>query len=131
MHTLVEIQRFKCDMRRVYGPFDTLTEVEGHMWIPPDNLGARGHRGHYLLTNAFGVINFITLAKETTSPVYLVLAKRLVHTVHNVLGKTRDGMTRLYPATDEQPLKGGLRSGDPEDECNGQCDGQVGTCRLI
>jgi len=126
MATQDEIQRFKSAMRTIYGSFDGLTEVEAQTWIPPDNPGARGHRGRYLWTDAFGVINFITLAKETVSPVYLVLAKRLVHAVHNVLGRTRDGTARLPPATDEEPLKGGLRIGKLEAD-GPDCDGQV-TC---
>lgn len=42
---------------------------------------------------------------------YLILAKRLVDSVHSVLGRTRDGTTRLPGATDSEPLAGGLRIG--------------------
>lgn len=57
--------------------FNTLTEAEAQMWTPPNNPGVCGHKGRYLWTDAFGVMHFITVAKETVSPVYLVLAKRL------------------------------------------------------
>ncbi|KAK0645884.1 PrpF protein-domain-containing protein [Cercophora newfieldiana] len=119
MATVEEIQCFKRAMEAAYGLFDTLTEAEAEMWEPPDNPGAGGHRGRYLWTDAFGVVNFITLAKETVSPVYLVLAKRLVNAVHNVLGWEGDGSARLYPATEEEPLKGGLRMGKTEAEAEG------------
>ena len=39
------------------------------------------------------------------------MANRLIHTVHDILGRTRDGSARLPNATDEFPLKGGLRIG--------------------
>jgi hypothetical protein len=126
MPTPGEIEVFKWAMRAVYGLFDTLTEVEAQLWIPPTNPGARVPKGRHLWTDAFGVVNFITLAKETASPIYLVLAKRLVHAVHNVLGKTPDGSARLYPATDEEPLKGGLRIGQLESD-GPDDDGQVPT----
>ena len=35
----------------------------------------------------------------------------MIHTVHDILGRSRDGITRLPNATDEFPLKGGLRIG--------------------
>ncbi|MBE3046920.1 hypothetical protein IMZ48_31200 [Candidatus Bathyarchaeota archaeon] len=118
------MDRFKDAMQRVYGPFDVLTPDEAQAWTPPSNPGAGGHRGRYLWTDAFGVVNFITLYKETsTKPVYLELAKSLVRTVHDVLGRTRDGRSRLPRATDEQPLKGGLRIGKME-ESGGDGDGQ-------
>lgn len=105
------LQRFIRAMRAVYGPFDTLKASEAETWTPPDTPGAGGHRGRYLWTDAFGVVNFLTLLKETSSPVYLIMAKRLVQTVHDVLGSTRDGSARLPGATDAEPLKGGLRIG--------------------
>ncbi|KAF5718132.1 hypothetical protein FMUND_5424 [Fusarium mundagurra] len=58
-------------------------------WTPPDDPGAGGHRDNK----------------------YLALAKRLVQTVHDVLGRTRGGVSRLPGATDAEPLKGGLRIG--------------------
>ena len=70
-----------------------------------------GHRGRYLWTDAFGVLNFITAFKETSEAHYLNLARILVHTVHETLGRTRDLSSRLPGASDESPLSGGLRIG--------------------
>ncbi|KAK3313446.1 hypothetical protein B0H66DRAFT_606707 [Apodospora peruviana] len=105
-------QLFQKATQIVYGPLDkNLSEESARTWTPPDNPGAGGHRGRYLWTDAFGLVNFITLSKETSSPVYLTLAKRLAETVHSMLGRTRDGSARLPLATDAEPLKGGLRIG--------------------
>ncbi|OBT60430.1 hypothetical protein VE03_10133 [Pseudogymnoascus sp. 23342-1-I1] len=81
-------------------------------YIPPPNSG--GHRGRYLWTDAFGVLNFLTLHQELDEAKYLTLAKRLVASVHDILGRTRDGDSRLPGATDENPLGGGLRIGKEE-----------------
>ncbi|KAL4896626.1 hypothetical protein BDV59DRAFT_198984 [Aspergillus ambiguus] len=105
--------RFQRVMESVYGNFDGVSDPRS--WTPPPRSG--GHRGRYLWTDAFGVINFITLHHEyrSASPSqddrYLVLARQLADTVHNVLGRTRDGQRRLPGATDENPLGGGLRIG--------------------
>lgn len=123
-----DIQRFKEATRLVYGPLEHLTEDSAKVWTPPDHPGAGGHKGRYLWTDAFGVINFITLAKETSSPIYLTLAKQLANTVHSVLGRTRDGAARLPLATDEKPLRGGLRIGKMEAH-GSDCDGQVTASR--
>ncbi|KAK3368186.1 hypothetical protein B0H63DRAFT_514862 [Podospora didyma] len=123
MATLGNLQRYKEATRLVYGPVDDLSEEAARAWTPPDNPGAGGHRGRYLWTDAFGVVNFITLSKETKSPVYLTLAKRLASTVHDVLGTTRDGTARLHRATDLEPLGGGLRIGKI-DEHGSDGDGQ-------
>ncbi|KAI1378171.1 hypothetical protein F4677DRAFT_443386 [Hypoxylon crocopeplum] len=105
---------FEDAMQRVYGPYPTDTPNPAS-WEPPANPGAGGHRGRYLWTDAFGVVNFITLSRERGSAhsqqLYLELAKRLADTVHSILGRTRDGASRLPGATDEEPLKGGLRIG--------------------
>jgi hypothetical protein len=103
------ITQFRNAMQSVYGPFESLTEEEILAWTPPPM--AEGHRGRYLWTDAFAVINFITLSKECSDTKYLGLAKRLIHTVHETLGRTRDGTARLPGATGEDPLKGGLRIG--------------------
>ncbi|KAI1397024.1 hypothetical protein F4819DRAFT_499788 [Hypoxylon fuscum] len=101
-------------MQKVYGPYPTDTP-DPASWQPPSNPGAGGLRGRYLWTDAFGVINFITLSREKEDPLaqqlYLELARRLADTVHSVLGRTRDGTSRLLGATDSEPLKGGLRIG--------------------
>lgn len=105
------IQRFKEATQLVYGPFEGISNQDAQSWKPPETPGSGGHKGRYLWTDAFGVVNFITLFKETSSPVYLTLARRLVDTVHNILGRTRDGSSRLAPATDAEPLKGDFGSG--------------------
>ena len=107
------LRHFTEAMIGVYGFFDDLTEDEAASWDPPHSPGAGGHGGRYLWTDAFAVVNFITLFRETSSPKYLTLAKRLVTTVHDVLGRTRDGSARLPGATDAEPLRGGLRIGKP------------------
>lgn len=117
------MDRFIGAMQRVYGPFEVLTPDQAKTWTPPSDPGAGGHRGRYLWTDAFGVVNFITLYKETSRPVYLELAKSLVRTVHDVLGRTRDGSKRLPGSTDELPLEGGLRIGKM-DESGPDGDGQ-------
>ncbi|KAK5663925.1 hypothetical protein OQA88_136 [Cercophora sp. LCS_1] len=123
MTSAKDIQRFKEAMHLVYGPLESVSEESVRTWFPPEQPGAAGHRGRYLWTDAFGVLNFITLAKESSSPLYLSLAGRLVQTVHSVLGSTRDGTTRLPLATDEEPLKGGLRIGKMKAH-GSDCDGQ-------
>lgn len=110
-------------MQAVYGPFDQLTSDDAYNWVAPEKSGVGGHRGRYLWIDAFGVINFATLFVETSSEKYLTLAKRLVQTVHDVLGRTRDGSARLDGATDAEPLGGGLRIGKAS-ETGDDCDGQ-------
>ncbi|KAI1485290.1 hypothetical protein F5X96DRAFT_682929 [Biscogniauxia mediterranea] len=115
---------FEDSMQRVYGPYDPTTTDPEH-WQPPTDPGAGGHRGRYLWTDAFGVVNFVTLAREKgpgpSRAHYLGLAERLASTVHEVLGRERDAdpssspsypvPARLPGATDEEPLAGGLRIG--------------------
>ncbi|KAF5023620.1 hypothetical protein F66182_4322 [Fusarium sp. NRRL 66182] len=113
-------RRFARAMHQVYGDFD---KVDADKWTPPQDPGAGGHKGRYLWTDAFGVVNFITLYEATTDQKYLTLAKHLVQTVHDVLGRTRDGSSRLPGATDQEPLKGGLRIGK-ENEGGSDGDGQ-------
>ncbi|QKX56647.1 uncharacterized protein TRUGW13939_03753 [Talaromyces rugulosus] len=122
------LARFEQSMESIYGSFADIKNPEE--WTPPPKSG--GHRGRYLWTDAFGVINFITLHREwtkssssttTTGNKYLTLARRLVETVHDVLGRTRDGTARLPGATDENPLGGGLRIGK-FDETGVDGDGQ-------
>lgn len=110
-------------MKAIYGPFDELTDEEARDWTAPEKPGAGGHRGRYLWTDAFGVINFINLAIESSSITMMIFAKRLVYSVHEMLGRTRDGTARLPGATDEHPLRGGLRIGKVN-EGGHDCDGQ-------
>lgn len=95
--------------------------ADAEVWQPPQRSGR--HRGRYLCPDAFGVINFITLSKETGEGKYLTHAKRLTRTVHDVLRRTRDGKARLPGASDLNPLGGGLRIGK-EDEGGSDGDGQ-------
>lgn len=117
------LRRFDEAMTVVYGPYNKVRSEEAATWTPPESPGAGGHRGRYLWTDAFGVVNFVTLYQETSTKKYLTLAKRLVETVHDVLGRTRDGSARLPGATDEKPLNGGLRIGKL-DESGSDGDGQ-------
>ncbi|KAI4268718.1 MAG: hypothetical protein LQ337_007692 [Flavoplaca oasis] len=109
MSAPTRLDRFKQAMQIVYGPFDSLTTDQLAEWHPPGN--SRGHRGRYLWTDAFGVLNFLTLYKETSDVKYLTLAQGLIDAVHAILGSTRGGKSRLPRATDENPCAGGLRIG--------------------
>ncbi|EAS32857.3 uncharacterized protein CIMG_03881 [Coccidioides immitis RS] len=119
--TMSRLHRFEDSMGSVYGKFSEVPDASA--WVPPPKSG--GHRGRYLWTDAFGVLNFLTLHKEnqTYDERYLTFAKRLVYTVHDVLGRTRDGRARLPHATDKEPLLGGLRIGK-ESETGPDGDGQ-------
>ena len=87
-----------------------------------DTANSVGHQGRYLWTDSFGMLNFLTMHKEcsstpendNTAEGYLTFARQLVITVHNVLGRTRDGQSRLPWATDQKPLRGWLRIGKEE-----------------
>ncbi|KAI1298802.1 hypothetical protein F5Y03DRAFT_367057 [Xylaria venustula] len=100
---------FKTAMRKVYGPYDVTAQPDT-TWKPGN---AGGHRGRYLWTDAFGVLNFVTLSKEDSphGSAYLHLARQLANTVHEVLGRERESTARLPGATDDAPLRGGLRIG--------------------
>jgi hypothetical protein len=115
------LTKFRNAMQTVYGPFSDVPSDSTSQWTPPPN--SNGHRGRYLWTDAFGVLNFLTLYKESSDEKYLTLAKQLVQNVHDILGRTRDGKSRLPSATDEEPLKGGLRIGK-EEESGPDGDGQ-------
>ena len=127
------VERFQQALESVYGMFSSITDP--NKWTPPPKSG--GHRGRYLWTDAYGVLNFLTMHREytlalgpetaNTDPTekdrYLILAQRLIETVHSVLGWTRDGKARLPGATEENPLGGGLRIGKL-DERGPDGDGQ-------
>jgi len=104
-----DLALFEAAMQKVYGPYNASASVAEHTKWEPGNAG--GHRGRYLWTDAFGVLNFITLSREassssyssdttssssTSSPTlsastgYLRLARRLAETVHEVLGRERE-----------------------------------------
>lgn len=108
-------------MEDVYGLVRTLSPTEAKNWTPPP--AASGHLGRYLWTDAFGVLNFITLSRLTKSDSYLHCAGRLIDTVHSVLGRTRSQTEYLPGASAEHPLSGGLRIGK-DDESGADGDGQ-------
>ncbi|PWY95788.1 hypothetical protein BO94DRAFT_600495, partial [Aspergillus sclerotioniger CBS 115572] len=98
----------------LYGPITTIPSP--CTWTPPPQSG--GHQGRYLWTDAIGVLNFLTLHHIHPTPPtpthYLTLATRLIHTVHNTLGRTRTTPpTHLPNASPTHPLNGGLRIGKP------------------
>lgn len=113
------VGRFQQAMESVYGDFSEIRNPEE--WSPPP--GSGGHRGRYLWTDAFGVVNLLTMHREynragyprTQDNRYLTLARRLIETVHKVLGRTRDGRSPLPGATEQNPLGGGLRIGKTEE----------------
>ena len=106
------IPPFRAAIDTVYGPLPTNIS-DAAIWIPPGKSG--GFKGRYLWTDAFGVMNFLTLHQSTRDTTYLILAKRLVQAVHDIQGRTRDGNSRLPGASDENPLGGGLRIGKMDD----------------
>lgn len=121
------LDRFGQAMESLYGSFSSIeTPTE---WTPPPMSG--GHRGRYLWTDGFGVINLITMHSEYNKygkdkeidNRYLILADRLINAVHETLGRTRDGRSRLPGATDANPLGGGLRIGKTDDR-GSDADGQ-------
>ncbi|KAF2403900.1 hypothetical protein EJ06DRAFT_527492 [Trichodelitschia bisporula] len=97
------------------------TTATSEPWTPPP--ASAGHKGRYLWTDAFGVLNFLTLHQETSNPIFLSHALALIPSVHNVLGRTRDGSSPLPHATDQAPLAGGLRIGK-ESATGPDADGQ-------
>lgn len=107
-----QVPRFRGAIDAVYGPLPTSIS-EAATWTPPEKAG--GFKGRYLWTDAFGVINLLTLHQTTRDETYLVLAKKLVQAVHDIQGRTRDGRSRLSGASEENPLGGGLRIGKMED----------------
>ncbi len=111
-------------MQTVYGPFDALTPTQASNWTPSPM--AEGHRGRYLWTDAFGVLNFLTLGATTSETRCTTLAARLIESVHSTLGRTRNLTQRLPGASDAHPLAGGLRirKEDEEDDPSGDGDGQ-------
>ncbi|KAJ0422377.1 hypothetical protein BJY00DRAFT_311098 [Aspergillus carlsbadensis] len=112
-----QLPLFKSALSTLYGPLEPSSIPSPNTWTPPAR--SDGHKGRYLWTDAFGVLNLLTLHRETSSlspesapaDIYLTLAARLITTVHETLGRTRDGTSRLPGASDDNPLGGGLRIG--------------------
>lgn len=119
MATMAPTKRCIRAMSHVYGDFESLPENDCKTWTPPPG-PTESHGGRRLWTDAFGVINFTSLFLETTDKRYLWLAERLAQTVHDVLGRSRNGLHRLPGASDKKPLLGGLRSGRAEEKEDGQ-----------
>jgi hypothetical protein len=118
-------------MSFVYGEFDPRKGHTKHTWQPGPY---RENKSRYLWTDAFGVINYISLANLTKKPHYLDQADALIKNVHNTLGRQRGGsplglgsqthQPRLSPATDDHPTRGGLRIGKVHPEEHPDGDGQ-------
>ncbi|KAL2826892.1 hypothetical protein BDW59DRAFT_160778 [Aspergillus cavernicola] len=137
----LQFSRVQSALQTIYGPISPTSIQTPSTWTPPQSSG--GHKGRYLWTDAFGVLNLLTLHTESNrsssssssqlepgpgtgnrnNKHYLILAARLIETVHDILGRTRDGTTRLPGATDNNPLGGGLRIGKV-DESGRDGDGQ-------
>lgn len=104
-------------MAHVYGPFSPA-------WQPRPLADTKSR---YLWTDAFGVVNYISLAAETGKSHYLDQADALIKAVHGVLGRERPGgahAARLDGATADHPTAGGLRIGKVADEGYPDGDGQ-------
>ncbi len=79
-------------------------------------------QGRYLWTDAHGVCNYISLARESGDASYLDRADALIDDVHATLGRDRAG--RLLGHADA-PLAGGLRIGKVADEDHPDGDGAL------
>ncbi|KAI1502296.1 hypothetical protein F5X99DRAFT_164480 [Biscogniauxia marginata] len=99
-------------MDRIYKFSPCLPDFMTMPYNPPELPLYCCHRGRNLWIDAFGVINFIALYKHDNNRFYLVCAAALVDAVHDTLGRSRDGTSRLPGATDQNPMKGGLRAGE-------------------
>jgi hypothetical protein len=115
-------------MAFVYGDFDPLKGHTKDTWQPGPY---KENKSRYLWTDAFGVVNYISLAKTTGESHYLDQADALIKNVHNTLGRQRGSSTvstshqpRLKGATDEHPTRGGLRIGKVHPEEHPDGDGQ-------
>lgn len=84
--------------------------------------GSHSHKLHdprrYLWTDAFAVCNYLGLYRQSSKPLFLQQAVRLVEQVHHTLGKQRKDSNKegwLSGLNDEQaelhPTQGGLRIG--------------------
>ncbi|KAL4911337.1 hypothetical protein BDW74DRAFT_172799 [Aspergillus multicolor] len=123
------LSTFTTTLSTLYGPITPSDLSDPNTWTPPESSG--GHKGRYLWTDAFGALALLTLHIEANrnsttdgrNDHYLTLASRLITTVHDVLGRARNGSSRLPGATDSNPLGGGLRIGKTE-EAGSDGDGQ-------
>lgn len=121
MTTQTTLAKFTTALQHIYRfpiPSSSAPTTDPAAWTPPP--ASAGHKGRYLWTDAFGLLNFLTLYRETSSPAYLTYARNLATAVHGTLGRTRDGRSLLPGATPANPLGGGLRIGK---EAEGGSDG--------
>lgn len=113
----------KALMDHVYGVFDP-SKHSAKTWQPKP---LTDNKSRYLWTDAFGVVNYISLASREGEVQYLAQAEALIDAVHNVLGKERPGghaSPRLGGASDDHPTRGGLRIGKIHEENDPDGDGQ-------
>uniref|UniRef100_A0A915JSW7 Alpha-1,2-Mannosidase n=1 Tax=Romanomermis culicivorax TaxID=13658 RepID=A0A915JSW7_ROMCU len=94
------VDRIKRILNKVYGEFSPVA------WKPKS---FKDNKSRYLWTDAYGVVSFLNLFCITKDEAFLNQAKILIKSVHDVLGKTRDGRERLGNATEDHPTLGGLR----------------------
>jgi hypothetical protein len=71
------------------------------------------YKGRYLWTDAHGVCNYVSLARETGDASFLDRADALIADVHDTLGRDRAGRPLGHA---DAPLAGGLRIGKVADE---------------
>eukprot|EP00878_Enallax_costatus_P018298 GHUV01019256.1.p1 GENE.GHUV01019256.1~~GHUV01019256.1.p1 ORF type:complete len:356 (+),score=110.57 GHUV01019256.1:134-1069(+) len=109
------VQQQSAVMDSVYGAYS------GHGWQPA---AFERTAPRYLWTDAFGVVNYLTLSKDTGQTRYLDQALALIQAVHNTLGHTRDGSSWLTGASEQHPTAAGLRIGKPHTEGHPDGDGQ-------
>jgi hypothetical protein len=112
----------KALMDHVYGHFDPSKHTSA-TWQPRP---LADNKSRYLWTDAFGVVNYISLAANTGDRGYLDQADALIHAVHDTLGRERPGghrSRRLGAATDDAPTRGGLRIGKVHAEGHPDGDG--------
>lgn len=102
---------------------------------------AHGNWGAAVLESGTNICTQMSYCNYETAQMVMLVAHhnalglqvdKLVHEVHDVLGRQRDGSARLGPATDEAPLLGGLRIGkaDPEGTPDGDGASLVGSHAL-
>lgn len=113
----------KALMDHVYGVFDPAKHSRAN-WQPRPLADTKSR---YLWTDAFGVVNFISLAAREGNINYLTQAEILIESVHNVLGRERPGGHHcqwLPGASEAHPTRGGLRIGKTNEEDEPDGDGQ-------
>lgn len=111
-HRAGNMAAFKAAMELAYGPLSVNGDDDS--WQPP---ALPTQPGRQLWTDAFAVLNFITLAKSSSSPreadLWSSRAKKLVQSVHNTLEEKNSDASQSTQGT----VTDGLRSGN---------DGQAG-----